>query len=147
MSRICGRNTTPERTVRSVLHRMGYRFSLRNAALPGKPDIVLRKHNTVVFVNGCFWHQHSKCADGKVPKSRRRYWVPKLRNNAARDRRNHQILKRMGWRVLVVWECQARRLQPLTNLLKKRFETATRRTQRKSRRLQQPPTFRARPLK
>ena len=108
MSRIRGKDTQPERTVRSLLHRMGYRFSLRRRDLPGKPDIVMPKHRTVIFVHGCFWHQHRNCADGKIPKSRHNYWVPKLQTNSGRDAAIKCTLKRAHWRVIVLWECQTK---------------------------------------
>jgi DNA mismatch endonuclease (patch repair protein) len=113
MSRVRGRDTTPERRVRSLLHGLGYRFTIKgplNRSLPGKPDIVLPKHGAVVFVHGCFWHQHPGCPAARIPKSSRSGvdWRAKLEGNAARDKRNERKLRRMGWRVLTVWECEAR---------------------------------------
>lgn len=105
MSRILSRNTLPEQRVRRILSSMGYRYRLNVKNLPGKPDIVLRKHNAVVFVHGCFWHLHSGCRDGTVPKSRIEYWQKKLFNNKARDEQNIHSLRREGWRVLRLWEC------------------------------------------
>lgn len=105
MSRIRKTDTKPEMMVRRLLHRLGYRFRLHRADLPGNPDIVLPKHHTVIFVHGCFWHQHS-CRLGKLPKSNKNYWVPKLRGNKRRDTGNRRALRRLGWKVLVVWECQ-----------------------------------------
>lgn len=98
--------TKPERLVRSVLHRMGYRFRLYGSDLPGVPDIVLARHRVVVFVHGCFWHQHT-CKLGKLPKSNRSYWVPKLVGNKERDEANEQALREDGWDVVTVWECEA----------------------------------------
>ncbi|MCG2681439.1 MAG: very short patch repair endonuclease [Kiritimatiellae bacterium] len=106
MSRIRGKDTQPERTVRSLLHRMGYRFSLRRTDLPGKPDIVMPKHRTVIFVHGCFWHQHPGCKHSGVPKSNRRYWRPKLQTNVHRDKHIQTEILNAGWRLLVLWECQ-----------------------------------------
>lgn len=106
MSRVRSNDTQPELAVRSVLHRMGYRFSLRRKDLPGKPDIVLPKHRLIVFVHGCFWHQHRNCRDGRVPKSRRTYWSAKLMANVKRDARSIKALRLAGWRTLSVWECQ-----------------------------------------
>jgi len=109
MSRIKDRDTGPERIVRSLLHRMGYRFRLHGKKLPGRPDIVLPKHQTVVFVHGCFWHSHRGCKNATVPKTRRTWWQTKLEGNEKRDRRNQAALKRAGWKVVVVWECNAER--------------------------------------
>ena len=106
MSRIKGRDTKPELIVRSMLHRMGYRFRVNVNALPGKPDIVLPKYKTVVFVHGCFWHRHGRCKQAYTPKSRRRFWLRKFAENVARDRRAKRRLRRLGWRPVVVWECQ-----------------------------------------
>ena len=106
MSRIKGINTGPERIVRSILHRMGYRFSLHRKDLPGKPDITLPKHKTVVFVHGCFWHRHKGCKDATMPKTRHIFWQNKLLGNAARDRIKHRSIRHLGWRVIIVWECE-----------------------------------------
>jgi DNA mismatch endonuclease (patch repair protein) len=106
MSRIRGRDTVPEKRVRSLLHRHGFRFSLRRKDLPGKPDIVLPRFHTVIFVHGCFWHRHSRCRNAVMPKTRIEFWSRKLSGNTERDRRNAIELKRLGWRVLVVWECE-----------------------------------------
>ena len=99
------RDTGPERTVRSTLHKAGFRFRLHRRDLPGKPDIVLPAKRLAVFVHGCFWHGHG-CAKGKLPKSRLDYWGPKIEANAARDRRNNKALSEMGWRSLTVWQCE-----------------------------------------
>lgn len=107
MSRVRAKDTRPERAVRSLLHHMGYRFRLHDRALPGAPDIVLRARASVILVHGCFWHRHS-CFNGKrLPKSRVRFWRAKLEANKARDARTRAELRRLGWRVLVVWECEA----------------------------------------
>ena len=106
MSRIRSRDTGPERTVRSVLHRMGYRFSLQRRDLPGNPDIVLPKYRTVVFVHGCYWHRHPGCKMAYTPKSRQTFWMKKFAKNVARDRKVKRELRALGWRVVVVWECQ-----------------------------------------
>lgn len=106
MSRIKNRNTGPERVVRSMLHRMGYRFKLHESRLPGRPDVVLPKHKTVVFVHGCFWHHHKHCKDATIPKTRTDWWRLKLEGNAKRDRANARKLRKLGWRVLLVWECE-----------------------------------------
>jgi DNA mismatch endonuclease (patch repair protein) len=106
MSRIRGRDTTPERQVRSLLHRLGFRFRVHVARLPGKPDIVLAKHRTVIVVHGCFWHRHATCKFAYVPKSNTDFWSKKFSENVARDRRTSTSLKRLGWRVITVWECE-----------------------------------------
>lgn len=111
MSRIRSRDTGPELAVRSFLHRQGFRFRLHRKDLPGKPDIVLPKYRAVIFVHGCFWHQHPGCREGRIPGSRRSYWAPKLRRNVERDREARAALARDGWRVCVVWECE---LEPET---------------------------------
>ncbi len=105
MSRVKGRNTTPEVAVRSMIHRMGYRFRLHRADLPGKPDIVFGPRKKIVFVHGCFWHGH-RCGKGRLPKSNRRFWRNKIVTNRARDRRHIGDLGRLGWKVLVIWQCE-----------------------------------------
>src|ERR1035438_961112 len=114
MSQIRGKDTIPEKAVRSLLHRMGYRFRLHGRKLPGRPDIVLARYKTVVFVHGCFWHQHGKCKYCRLPKSNRRYWVNKLVGNHRRDDVNRRALRKLGWRVVVVWECETEELRLLT---------------------------------
>lgn len=106
MSRIRCRDTTPELRVRSTIHRMGYRFSLRRSDLPGKPDIVLPKYQTVILVHGCFWHRHAGCKYTYTPKSRIKFWQKKFEDNMRRDRQVRRKLRALGWRVIVVWECQ-----------------------------------------
>jgi DNA mismatch endonuclease (patch repair protein) len=105
MSRIKGKDTGPEKSVRRLLHRLGYRFSLRGSKLPGRPDIVLPKYKTVVFVHGCFWHRHRNCKEATMPKSRTDWWRAKLEGNAARDKIKQRELRRLGWKVIVVWSC------------------------------------------
>ena len=117
MSRIRSRDTKPEKIVRSLLHRMGYRFRLHRKDLPGKPDIVLPKYQTVIFVHGCFWHRHPRCRFAYTPRSRVRFWQKKFADNIARDKRVRQQLRRLGWKVIVVWECQTADESGLTRLL------------------------------
>ena len=108
MSRIRGQDTKPELALRSMLHRMGYRFTVngpKNKSLPGRPDIVLPKHNTVIFVHGCFWHGHENCSHFRLPKTHRAWWRRKIAGNKARDERNVDDLDRAGWNVVVIWEC------------------------------------------
>ena len=102
MSRIRSKNTKPEILVRSILHRLGFRFSLHGKTLPGRPDIVLPKHKCVVFVHGCFWHRHKNCKDATMPKTRPEWWQAKLEGNAGRDRRNRAAFRRSGWCVITV---------------------------------------------
>ena len=109
MSRIRGKDTTPEKRVRSLLHRLGFRFRLHGKKLPGKPDIVLAKHQIVIFVHGCFWHRHRGCKNCTTPTNRREWWLAKLNGNAARDKLHQAALKKLGWRVIVVWECETER--------------------------------------
>ena len=117
MSRIRSCNTGPELMVRSLVHRLGCRFSLRKTSLPGKPDIVLPHLRTVIFVHGCFWHRHTKCSNSVIPKTRREFWLNKLSSNVSRDRRNSAALRALGWRVLIVWECELRDPPKLTRKL------------------------------
>jgi DNA mismatch endonuclease, patch repair protein len=121
MSRIRGKDTKPEKTVRSYLHRLGFRFSLHSPQLPGKPDIILKKYKTIVFVHGCFWHQCSYCKGGRLPKSNIIFWKKKLKKTQQRDRAYIEKLREMKWNVIVVWECQIKSgefkkmLKPLTD--------------------------------
>ena len=109
MARILGKNTKPEIKTRQILHSMGYRFRIHNENLPGKPDIVIAKHKTIIFVHGCFWHLHSGCRDGTIPKTRIAYWRNKLLTNKRRDAGNIRRLRRLGWKVLRLWECEIER--------------------------------------
>lgn len=108
MSRIRGRNTKPEFIVRSALHGAGFRFRIHVSSLPGRPDIVLRKHGAVIFVHGCFWHQHPGCRRAVLPKSNVEYWLPKLERNTKRFQEVRRTLRRLGWKVIVIWECMAK---------------------------------------
>ena len=111
MSRIKGRDTKPEMLVRSALHQRGFRFRLHCRDLPGRPDLVLPKYSTALFVNGCFWHYH-QCRLSQLPKSNRSFWEAKLTANRQRDERNLAALKECGWYVAVVWECGLRDQEP-----------------------------------
>lgn len=106
MSRIRSKDMTPEMIVRRIVHGMGYRYRLHRKDLPGKPDLVFPNRHKIVFVHGCFWHQHIGCKDGHQPKSNLGYWIPKLKRNIQRDKRAIEELTKMGWEVLVVWECE-----------------------------------------
>ena len=110
MAKVHSKNTTPEIQVRKLLHSMGYRFRLHRQDLPGKPDIVLPKHKVVVFVHGCFWHGCPTCRHAKIrPKTNSDYWEKKLDRNIQRDKENCDSLQNLGWRVLIVWECETKK--------------------------------------
>src|SRR5438270_13970584 len=130
MSRIRGKHTVPEKVVRSLLHRMGLRFRLHGKLLPGRPDIVLAKHKTVVFVHGCFWHRHEGCRNCTTPTERREWWLEKLNGNAARDRVHTKALRKLGWQVFVVWECETERPRLAEKLARQFSRVATRRNGR-----------------
>lgn len=111
MSRIRGKDTKPELIVRSVVHQMGFRFRLHRRDLPGTPDLVLPRHNKVIFVHGCYWHMH-RCRYGRViPKTNTEFWQTKRTGNVERDRRNIRKLRRNGWSVLILWECWTRNVE------------------------------------
>jgi DNA mismatch endonuclease, patch repair protein len=106
MSRIRSTNTKPELLVRKFLHANGFRYSLHNKKLPGKPDIVLRKYKIIIFIHGCFWHGHANCKYFKLPKTRTQWWTDKIATNKANDAGAVKALKKEGWQVLVIWECK-----------------------------------------
>ena len=108
MSNIPSKNTKPEETVRKYLFGKGFRYRKNVSSMPGKPDIVLPKYKTVVFVNGCFWHAHKGCKWFVPPKSNTDFWNKKFEYNISRDRKNYNLLKQMGWKVIVMWECEIR---------------------------------------
>ena len=107
MRSIRSTNTSPELIVRRMVHALGCRFTLHRKDLPGKPDLVLPRHRKVIFVHGCFWHQHAKrqCIDSRVPKSNTGYWAPKLARNVIRDKQHLKALHAQGWQCLTIWEC------------------------------------------
>ena len=111
MSGIRSKDTKPERTVRSWLHRNGYRFRINRKDLPGTPDIVLPKYRTVIFVHGCFWHRHDDCKYATVPETNTSYWLPKLERNVVRDKEAALSLEKLGWKVQVIWECEVKKEQ------------------------------------
>ncbi|MFI5294391.1 MAG: very short patch repair endonuclease [Thermodesulfovibrionales bacterium] len=113
MSRIKGADTAPERLVRSLVHMMGYRFRLHRKDLPGSPDIVLPRHHKIIFVHGCFWHGHKPCKRGALPESNKEFWISKISKNKERDQRTAKQLKKMGWQVLVIWQCQTKNIEKL----------------------------------
>lgn len=106
MSRIKGKDTKPEKIVRSNLFKNGFRFRKNDSRFPGKPDVVLPKYKTVIFVNGCFWHQHSGCKQATMPKSNTEFWEKKLNRNVEKDKENISAIKSMGWNAIVIWECE-----------------------------------------
>ena len=125
MARVKGKGSAAELRVRSLVHRMGYRFRLHGAKLPGKPDMVFAARRKLIFVHGCFWHRHPdpNCPLARLPKSRQVFWVPKLEGNRERDERNAAALERLGWRALTIWECQMRDEAILRNKIRTFFES------------------------
>ena len=125
MSAIKSKNTKPEIAVRKLLHSMGYRFRLHRKDLPGSPDIVLPKYKTVIFVHGCFWHRHENCKYASTPKTRKEFWNKKFNDNILRDKKNLEILSSLGWKIIIIWECEIRNKkinleQIIKNVIKKR---------------------------
>lgn len=106
MSRIRSSDTVPEQTLRSILHEAGFRFRLKGRKLPGRPDVVLPRYRAAVFVHGCFWHRHVGCTFAYTPRSNIKFWKAKFAENVQRDRLTSARLRRLGWRVITVWECQ-----------------------------------------
>ena len=125
MSRIKSRDTKPEQIVRSLVHRLGFRFRRNSGAgLPGRPDIVLPRYRTAIFVHGCFWHRHRSCRFAYTPKSRVEFWQEKFAENVSRDTRVTRKLRRDGWRVVTVWECETRSPLKLAPRLQKLLRAA-----------------------
>ena len=125
MRMIKSRDTSPEMTVRRLVHSMGFRYRLHHAGLPGKPDLVFPRLGSVIDVRGCFWHQHRGCIDSHIPRSRSDYWKPKLLGNKRRDSKNAKLLRAAGWRLLIVWACQTegtKRIELLASRLRKFLE-------------------------
>jgi len=117
MSHIRSKNTKPEHVLRSALHKLGYRFRIHRKDLPGNPDIVIPKYNILIFVNGCFWHYHEACREGRIPSTNSEYWKKKLLRNVEKDKINQASCRVIGWKVLVVWECEIEK--HLENTIKK----------------------------
>ena len=109
MSHIRSKNTKPEQLVRQALWHQGFRYRLHVKDLPGKPDIVLLKYKTVIFINGCFWHGHDGCKDFVIPKSNTAFWLDKIGKNKARDARDETALNMAGWKVITIWECELKK--------------------------------------
>ncbi len=123
MSRVRAVNTKPELAVRRLLYALGFRFRLHRSDLPGCPDIVLPGRRKVIFVHGCFWHRHPRCRRATMPKTRPDFWAHKFKQNRERDKRQQRELRRMGWDVLVVWECETHDLQQLKDRISSELET------------------------
>jgi DNA mismatch endonuclease (patch repair protein) len=118
MRAIRGKDTKPERLVRSLVHRMSYRFRLHYSCLPGKPDLVFPARRKVIFVHGCFWHSH-RCKDGLVPNTNQEFWLRKLQRNETRDLKNLKDLKLLGWRSMVIWQCELKKQEKLRTRIKR----------------------------
>ena len=114
MSRVRGKDTKPEKLVRSLVHSLGFRFRKHVKELPGKPDIVLPKYKSVIQIHGCFWHQHKNCEKSHLPKSNVDYWKDKLSKNIKRDKTNYKKLSDCGWSILIIWECEVKKNDNLT---------------------------------
>lgn len=106
MSKIRSKNTKPEMILRSSLHKLGYRFRIHRKDLPGKPDIVLPKYKTVIYVHGCFWHYHKDCREGRIPDTNSKFWKEKLYKNVERDKKHQNECEKLGWKVFIAWECE-----------------------------------------
>ncbi|MCY1222708.1 Very short patch repair protein [compost metagenome] len=106
MARVRAKDTGPEMVVRRLVHGMGYRYRLHRRSLPGTPDLMFPGRRKVIFVHGCFWHRHPGCAAARVPKARQEFWLAKLQGNSERDSRNVRALRRQGWGVMTIWECE-----------------------------------------
>jgi DNA mismatch endonuclease (patch repair protein) len=119
MRRIRSKNTGPELVLRSLIYGLGYRFRLHRKDLPGRPDLVFPGRRKVIFVHGCFWHQHAGCREGRIPGTRLDYWTPKLRGNQTRDAANQALLEEQGWKVLVIWECDLKDPKSLSAKVKR----------------------------
>ncbi len=119
MSRIKSKNSKAEVRVRQIVHRMGFRYRLHNPTLPGKPDLVLRQHNKIIFIHGCYWHRHGKCRRLTIPESNAEFWQRKFQQNIERDQRIAKQLADLGWKVLVVWECETKDEESLKRKLKR----------------------------
>lgn len=119
MRSIRSKDTLPERIVRSMTHRMGYRYRLQAKYLPGRPDMVFPSRKKVIFVHGCFWHLHEGCRKATFPKSRKRYWIPKLLLNRERDLRVLRELKNLGWKALIIWQCELSNRSKVSSKIKR----------------------------
>lgn len=123
MSKIRSKDTKPEKIVRSLIHSLGLRFRLHDRKFPGSPDLVLKKYRTVIFVHGCFWHSHPGCKNASRPKSNLDYWDGKLKKNVERDKFSQEKIESMGWRSIILWECETKYLEMLKRKLEFYFNT------------------------
>lgn len=123
MAKIKSRDTKPEKKVRSLLFSLGFRFRLCQKNLPGKPDIVLKKYRTVIFVHGCFWHGHENCKNARIPKSNVEFWKNKIERNKQRFAEVSRQLQEQGWKVVVIWECETKDMKKLKMILVKELNT------------------------
>ena len=121
MSKISSKDTKPEILVRMFLFSKGFRYRINVKTLPGKPDIVLPKYKTIIFVNGCFWHGHN-CKKGKLPSSNTDFWKEKISNNKSRDAKNSDLLVKLGWKVIIIWQCEISKIDNRTKILNKLLE-------------------------
>lgn len=124
MSAVQRKDTAPELIVRKAAHGLGLRFRLHGRQLPGCPDLILPRWNTAIFVNGCFWHRHQGCKLATVPKSNAAFWRLKFRNNQRRDAVNYRLLDKLGWRVIILWQCEVKTLEAATKALKPHFKVS-----------------------
>ena len=123
MALVRGRDTEPEKVLRAIVRGLRFRARLHDKSLPGTPDLVIPTRRSVLFVHGCFWHRHSGCALARLPKSRLDFWLPKLEANRKRDQRTRRALSRLGWRSIVVWECQLRETEKVRRRIAKFLST------------------------
>ena len=121
MSQVKQKNTGPEIRVRKTTYKLGIRYRLHSSQLPGKPDLVVGSRKTVIFVHGCFWHRHRGCKKSSDPKTRLEYWGNKFRENVQRDQSNYRKLRRIGWRSVVIWECQTKDLEKLSSIIERKL--------------------------
>lgn len=117
MAQVGSKNTSPEICVRKLLHSLGYRFRLHCKDLPGHPDIVLPRYRVCIFVHGCFWHRHSRCARASIPVTNKEFWLEKFQKNSKRDILVKQVLEEAGWRVVVIWECETKNIETLRQII------------------------------
>jgi len=118
MTKITSKNTQPEKIVRQILSKEGWHYRLHSAKLAGKPDVVISKIKTIIFINGCFWHQHKGCKRQAMPKSNISYWNKKLKRNVEKQKKDIKKLKKLGWKIIIVWECEVKDKKKLSNKLK-----------------------------
>lgn len=121
MGKIQSKDTCPEMIVRKLVHSLGYRYRLHRKDLPGKPDLVFSSRKKIIFVHGCFWHQHANpiCKIARIPKSKTHYWIPKLQRNVERDSQHQKLLEAEGWEILIIWECEVRNMDELEKAITK----------------------------